>query len=152
MSEEGTVGCSGCGLGLDPHGPDCPVLSTGIDEANFLGLFDLAPGQKLAGLRQSPPLDLETLNQMIEEWPAREAARHEAHMEFIANQDRWQRVILPEMRRGGKSARLKRMIRDMKFGVPCPYPAGSYPYVVMDEAKLPRFTKLRRHLFRNTIK
>lgn len=92
---------------------------------------------------------------MLADLPRREAAQREAHMEFILNQNKWQHVIMGEMgRTGGKSARIGRMIRDMKFGVPCPERIGgwSYPYVAMDSAKLPRFTRLRRRLFEATIK
>lgn len=131
-------------------------MTTGDDNdalyaPDFLGLFNLGPAVKLADHRQGP-LTFEMLDELLEDLPRQQAAQHEAHMEFLLNQRRWQRVILPEMRKGVTPARLSRMIRDMKFGVPCPYEGAAYNYVAMYEAKLPRFTRLRRSLFENTIK
>jgi hypothetical protein len=146
VSEEGTVGCSGCGLGLDPHGPNCPA---GSDQfGDFTGLLSLAPGPTLVDHKQGP-LTFELLDELINDLPRREAAQHQAHMDFILNQNKWQNAIMGRMRRtgyiGGLDATTRQMIHNMKFG-------ATYTHCIMDEGKLPRFTRLRKHLFKKTIK
>ena len=116
---------------------------------SFAGLLSLVPGAKLADHHQGP-LTFELLDELLEDLPRREAAQQAAHMEFILNQSRWQHLIMGELDKGGGlDATTRQMIHNMKFGVPCPI---SYPYVVIDEAKLPRFSRLRKFLFRKTIK
>lgn len=44
---------------------------------------------------------------------------------------------------------LDQMINAMRFGIDYP---SSYSCCYMDEAKMPRFSKLRKFLFKNTIK
>ena len=133
MSEEGTVGCPSCPAGADQLG----------DFDGLLTLCDHPP--KLAGHPQGP-LTLELLDEMIEEMPARAEAQHKAHMEFLTNENKWRPLIMEAFARGEfDTSRTRQMIHNMKFGVP-------YDYCTVDESKLPRLMRLRRHLFRKTLK
>jgi hypothetical protein len=95
--------------------------------------------------KDNGPLTFELLDELINDMPRREAAQHEAQMEFILNQSKWERAIMNRMSRtgytGGLDATTRQMIQNMKFGVP-------YSHCITDEAKLPRFTRLRRQLFK----
>lgn len=104
-------------------------------------------------IKHDPPLYderwFDDLCKLIDEIPEREEARRLAHIEFIQNQDRWQRVIMND-HRCGRTDRIKHLMRSMQAGAP--FPGAVYSYCGIDEVKLPRFMRLRRHLFKETIK
>jgi len=129
----------------DAFKPGGPGISK--DGGEFSGLFTMS--NSVSTKSASPTI--EDLIKAVEEFPKYADEQMAKHEEFIKNQSLWEHVIGCE-RLSGRTDRMKQLIMNMRLGAPCRPMSYGYSHCYLDQLKTPRFTRLRKRLFKAVFK